>query len=69
MKKLFLAALAALFLAAEAAHAMPVDLSKTRCARAAETRSFKDRQTYFAWVKKCHARRGTQPRWGLQGNL
>jgi hypothetical protein len=24
-----------------------------------------DREHYYAWIEKCHARRGTKPRWGL----
>jgi hypothetical protein len=60
MRTLFLAGIAALFLATGAAHAMQIDVSRTWCARHAPG---DDRETYYAWLDKCHKRKGTKARW------
>jgi hypothetical protein len=63
--KLFLSGIAALLLATGTAHAMQHDMSNTWCAKNIPKRAMVDREHYYAWIEKCHARRGTKPRWGL----
>ena len=65
MKKLLLIGIAALFLATGTAQAMQHDLSRTWCAKHIPDSAMVDREHYYAWLEKCHARRGTKPRWGL----
>ena len=64
MKKVFLTGITALFLATGTAHAMQHDMSNTWCAKNIPKRAMVDREHYYAWIEKCHARRGTKPRWG-----
>ena len=64
MKKLFLTSIAALFLATGTAQAMQHDMSNTWCAKNIPERVMGSREEYYAWIKKCHTRRGTKPRWG-----
>jgi hypothetical protein len=68
MNKLrFLAGIAALFRATGTAHAMPHDLSNTWCAEHIPESAMIGRVQYYAWIEKCHRRRGTKPCWGLIG--
>jgi hypothetical protein len=60
-----LTSIAALLLATGTAHAMQHDMSNTWCAKNIPKRAMVDREHYYAWIEKCHARRGTKPRWGL----
>jgi hypothetical protein len=48
------------------ARAMHLDLSNTWCARH-QYRATGDRMAYYAWIDKCHRRRGTRPCFGLLG--
>src|SRR5215469_13161020 len=57
--------IAALFLATGTAHAMQHDMSNTWCAKNIPKHAMVDREHYYTWIEKCHARRGTKPRWGL----
>ena len=65
MKKLLLSGVAVLLLATGTAQAMQHDMSNTWCAKNIPKRAMVDREHYYAWIEKCHARRGTKPRWGL----
>jgi hypothetical protein len=64
-KLLATAAVVALFLTTGTANAMQHDMSNTWCAKNIPKRAMVDREHYYAWIEKCHARRGTKPRWGL----
>jgi hypothetical protein len=52
---------ALVFMALRPAHAMQFDASA--CGRTIPDRCYKDRETYYACIEKCHARKGTKPRW------
>src|SRR5262245_28090095 len=66
MAKVLLTGIAALFLATGTAHAMDHDLSNTWCARHSGEHG-RDRTEYYAWIDKCHRRRGTKPCYGNIG--
>src|SRR6516164_5034419 len=63
--KLLLIGTAALFLATGTAHSMQHDFSNTWCACNIPEKAMIDREHYYAWIEKCHKRRGTKPRWAL----
>src|SRR5262249_14059995 len=65
MKAAFLAGIAALLLATGTAHAMQHDFSNTWCAKHIPPSAEIDREHYYAWIEKCHRRRGTKPVWKL----
>lgn len=58
------AVLIATIILARSAQAMQIDVSRTWCARNGPAI---DREHYYAWNAKCHARRGTKPRWKSSG--